>query len=113
MEAQATAFGKSFSATNCGTSARVTGPLGDPVDAEWGVLPADTAGHIAAAKRQGGRIVAVGTTSLRLLESAAAETGQVRPFAGETSLFILPGYRFRAVDALMTTPKLQPSCWVM
>src|SRR6516162_1254393 len=69
---------------------------------EWGVLSTETAEHIAAAKREGGRIVAVGTTSLRLLESAADETGEARPFAGETRLFILPGYRFRAIDLLLT-----------
>jgi S-adenosylmethionine:tRNA ribosyltransferase-isomerase len=78
----------------------------DPRDhhmhAEWGELSADTAGHVAATRRAGGRIVALGTTSLRLLESAAAETGEVRPFAGETRLFILPGYRLRAVDLLLT-----------
>jgi S-adenosylmethionine:tRNA ribosyltransferase-isomerase len=80
---------------------------------EWGILPADTAGHIAAAKRQGGRIVAVGTTSLRLLETAAAETGEVRPFAGETRLFILPGYHFRAVDLLLTNFHLPRSTLFM
>ena len=80
---------------------------------EWGVLSAETAERIAAAKREGGRIVAVGTTSLRLLESAAAETGEVRPFAGETRLFILPGYRFRAVDLLLTNFHLPRSTLYM
>jgi S-adenosylmethionine:tRNA ribosyltransferase-isomerase len=69
---------------------------------EWGVLPAETAAQIAAVRRAGGRIIAVGTTSLRLLESAASKAGEVRPFAGETRLFILPGYRFRAIDMLLT-----------
>jgi S-adenosylmethionine:tRNA ribosyltransferase-isomerase len=89
----------------------------DPRDhhmhAEWGVLPAETAARIAAARRAGGRIVAIGTTSLRLLESAAAETGEVRPFAGETRLFILPGYRFRALDLLLTNFHLPRSTLFM
>ena len=69
---------------------------------EWGALSAETAERIADVRRAGGRIVAIGTTSLRLLESAAAETGEVRAFAGETRLFILPGYRFRGMDLLLT-----------
>ncbi len=89
----------------------------DPRDhrmhAEWGELSADTAGHVAATRRAGGRIVALGTTSLRLLESAAAETGEVRPFAGETRLFILPGYRLRAVDLLLTNFHLPRSTLFM
>jgi S-adenosylmethionine:tRNA ribosyltransferase-isomerase len=60
-----------------------------------------------------GRIVAVGTTSLRLLESAAAENGEIRPFAGETRLFILPGYRFRAIDLLLTNFHLPRSTLLM
>ena len=78
----------------------------DPRDhrmhAEWGVLSAAAAEQIAAARQVGGRIVAVGTTSLRLLETAASEADEVRPFTGETRLFILPGYRFRAIDMLLT-----------
>jgi len=81
--------------------------------AEWGVLPAETAERIATARRTGGRIVAVGTTSLRLLESAAAENGEVRPFAGETRLYILPGYRFRAIDLLLTNFHLPRSTLLM
>jgi len=81
--------------------------------AEWGVLPAETAENIAAARRAGGRVVAVGTTSLRLLETATAETGEVRPFAGETRLFILPGYRFRAIDMLLTNFHLPRSTLLM
>ena len=80
---------------------------------EWGILSADTAERIAAAKRQGGRIVAIGTTSLRLLETAAAETGEVRPFAGETRLFIVPGYHFRAIDLLLTNFHLPRSTLFM
>ncbi len=89
----------------------------DPRDhrmhAEWGVLPREAARRIAEARRAGGRIVAVGTTSLRLLESAAAESGEVRPFAGETRLFILPGYRFRAIDLLLTNFHLPRSTLLM
>ncbi len=80
---------------------------------EWGILSAETARHIAAARRAGGRIVALGTTSLRLLESAAGKTGEVRPFAGETRLFILPGYRFRAIDLLLTNFHLPHSTLLM
>ena len=81
--------------------------------AEWGELSAETADRIAATRRAGGRIVALGTTSLRLLESAAAETGEIRPFAGETRLFILPGYRFRAIDLLLTNFHLPRSTLFM
>ena len=81
--------------------------------AEWGVLSAETAERIAATRRAGGHIVAVGTTSLRLLESAAAEDGEVRAFDGETRLFILPGYRFRVIDALLTNFHLPRSTLLM
>ena len=63
--------------------------------------------------RAGGRIVAVGTTALRLLESAADEDGTIRPFAGETAIFITPGYRFRAVDVLLTNFHLPRSTLFM
>ena len=81
--------------------------------AEWGVLSAEAAERIAEARRAGGRIVAVGTTSLRLLETAAAETGEVRPFSGETRLFIVPGYQFRAIDMLLTNFHLPRSTLLM
>jgi S-adenosylmethionine:tRNA ribosyltransferase-isomerase len=80
---------------------------------ERGVVTAETAERIRAAKARGGRIVAVGTTSLRLLETAAAETGEVQPFAGETRLFILPGYRFKAIDLLLTNFHLPRSTLFM
>ena len=80
---------------------------------EWGMLRAATAERIAATRHAGGRIVAVGTTSLRLLESAAAGNGEVRPFAGETRLFILPGYRFQAIDLLLTNFHLPRSTLLM
>ena len=81
--------------------------------AEWGEIGAETAAAINAARAAGGRIVAVGTTSLRLLESAAGEDGKVAPFAGDTSLYILPGYRFRAVDMLLTNFHLPRSTLFM
>jgi S-adenosylmethionine:tRNA ribosyltransferase-isomerase len=81
--------------------------------AEWGILSQEPARRIAATRAAGGRIVAIGTTSLRLLESAAAETGEIRPFAGETRLFILPGYRFRAIDLLLTNFHLPRSTLLM
>jgi hypothetical protein len=65
------------------------------------------------AREAGGRIVAVGTTSLRLLESATGEDGTIRPFAGDTAIFITPGYRFRAVDGLMTNFHLPRSTLFM
>jgi S-adenosylmethionine:tRNA ribosyltransferase-isomerase len=80
---------------------------------EWGVITAETAARIRAVKARGGRIVAIGTTSLRLLESAAAETGEVMPFSGETRLFILPGYRFKAIDLLLTNFHLPRSTLFM
>ena len=70
--------------------------------AEYGIISADVAGRLNDYKREGRRIVAVGTTSLRLLESAADDQGVIHPFAQETSIFITPGYKFRAIDALFT-----------
>lgn len=81
--------------------------------AEWGTVSAETAAALNEARRAGGRIVAVGTTSLRLLESATADDGVIAPFVGETSLFIAPGYRFRAVDVLMTNFHLPRSTLFM
>ena len=81
--------------------------------AEWGTISRETADALNAARRAGGRIVAVGTTSLRLLESAADEEGTIKPFADETAIFITPGYRFRAVDILMTNFHLPRSTLFM
>jgi len=81
--------------------------------AEWGCVSAETAGALNQARANGGRIVAVGTTSLRLLESAATEDGTIQPFTGETSIFITPGYRFRAVDILLTNFHLPRSTLFM
>ncbi|WP_374533753.1 tRNA preQ1(34) S-adenosylmethionine ribosyltransferase-isomerase QueA [Phenylobacterium sp.] len=81
--------------------------------AEYGEVDAATADALNAARAAGGRIVCVGTTSLRLLESAAGEDGVIRPFAAETSIFITPGYRFRAADGLMTNFHLPRSTLFM
>jgi S-adenosylmethionine:tRNA ribosyltransferase-isomerase len=81
--------------------------------AETGYIDAASAQRINAARAAGGRVVAVGTTSLRLLESAADAAGRVAPFAGETALFITPGYRFRAVDLLLTNFHLPRSTLLM
>ncbi|MGD9802322.1 MAG: tRNA preQ1(34) S-adenosylmethionine ribosyltransferase-isomerase QueA [Hyphomicrobiaceae bacterium] len=81
--------------------------------AEWGEISAETADVLNAVRASGGRIVAIGTTALRLLESAADAEGKIRPFRGETSIFITPGYRFRAVDVLMTNFHLPRSTLFM
>ena len=81
--------------------------------AEWGEISGATAAAVNAARARGGRVVAVGTTSLRLLESAADEAGTLENFNGETDIFITPGYRFRAVDALLTNFHLPRSTLFM
>ena len=81
--------------------------------AEWGTVDAATAAALNATHAAGGRIVAVGTTSLRLLESATGEDGIIRPFSGDTAIFITPGYRFRAVDLLVTNFHLPRSTLFM
>ncbi|HYD26039.1 MAG TPA: tRNA preQ1(34) S-adenosylmethionine ribosyltransferase-isomerase QueA [Croceibacterium sp.] len=81
--------------------------------AEWGRIDGATADRLNAARRAGGRLIAVGTTSLRLIESAAAADGTIRPFEGDTAIFITPGYRFRAVDGLMTNFHLPRSTLFM
>ena len=81
--------------------------------AEYGVVPAETAAALNAVRAAGGRIVCVGTTSLRLLESAAGEDGVIHPWASETAIFITPGYRFRAADGLMTNFHLPKSTLFM
>ena len=81
--------------------------------AEWGTISADAAARLNAARRAGGRVIAVGTTSLRLLESAAADDGMIQPFSDDTAIFITPGYRFKAVDGLMTNFHLPKSTLFM
>ncbi len=86
---------------------------GHVMHAESGVVSAEVASALNETRARGGRIVAAGTTSLRILESAGEPDGAVRPFAGETSIFITPGYRFRVVDALMTNFHLPRSTLFM
>ncbi len=86
---------------------------GHRMHAEWGRITPEAAEALNVARRAGGRIVAVGTTSLRLLESAAQEDGTIAPFAGDTAIFITPGYRFRTVDALLTNFHLPRSTLFM
>lgn len=80
---------------------------------EWGTIDAATAARLNAARAAGGRIVSIGTTSLRLLESAADENGAINPFAAATALFITPGYRFKAIDLLITNFHLPRSTLFM
>jgi len=81
--------------------------------AEWGEIGPETAAALNCHRAAGGRLIAVGTTALRLLESAADEAGQIHPFAAETEIFIRPGYRFRGVDGLMTNFHLPRSTLFM
>lgn len=81
--------------------------------AEWGRIDQATAERLNAVRSRGGRLIAVGTTSLRLLESAAGEDGTIQPFEGDTSIFITPGYRFKAVDGLVTNFHLPRSTLFM
>ncbi len=84
-----------------------------PMHAEWGEVTADAARAINAARDAGGRVVAVGSTSLRLLETAADTGGRLRPFAGDTDLFITPGYEFRVADLMLTNFHLPRSTLFM
>ncbi len=86
---------------------------GHRMHAERGSISGETAAALNAARMSGGRIVAVGTTSLRLIESASTVDGEIRPFSGETDIFITPGYRFRAADILMTNFHLPRSTLFM
>jgi S-adenosylmethionine:tRNA ribosyltransferase-isomerase len=80
---------------------------------EWGRIDEGTAERLNSVRRSGGRLISVGTTSLRLLESAADEKGAIQPFEGDTSIFITPGYRFRAIDGLITNFHLPRSTLFM
>jgi S-adenosylmethionine:tRNA ribosyltransferase-isomerase len=86
---------------------------GHRMHAEFGEVSPETAERLNKARAAGGRIICVGTTSLRLVESAAGEDGVVRPFADDTAIFITPGYRFRAADGLMTNFHLPRSTLFM
>jgi S-adenosylmethionine:tRNA ribosyltransferase-isomerase len=80
---------------------------------EWGRIDQATADRLNASKAAGGRLIAVGTTSLRLIESAADDDGTIQPFEGDTAIFITPGYRFKAIDGLMTNFHLPRSTLFM
>jgi S-adenosylmethionine:tRNA ribosyltransferase-isomerase len=86
---------------------------GHQMHAEWGRIDQATAARLNQARASGGRLIAVGTTSLRLLESAADESGTIRPFEGDTAIFITPGYRFKAIDGLITNFHLPKSTLFM
>ncbi len=81
--------------------------------AEWGEVSAQAASEIAATKSAGGRVIPVGTTALRLIETAARATGQIAPWSGDTDIFIYPGFTFRVTDALMTNFHLPKSTLMM
>ena len=80
---------------------------------EWGEVSAETAKRIAQTKATGGRVVAIGTTALRLLESSLDSSGVVQPFSGETDIFIRPGYHVRSADLLLTNFHLPRSTLLM
>jgi S-adenosylmethionine:tRNA ribosyltransferase-isomerase len=86
---------------------------GHVMHAEWGRIDAATAERLNAVRARGGRIIAAGTTSLRLLESAARDDGSIAPFEGDTAIFITPGYRFKAVGGLVTNFHLPKSTLFM
>jgi len=81
--------------------------------AEWGRIDAATAARLNAVRANGGRVIAVGTTSLRLIESATGPDGMIRPFEGDTAIFITPGYRFNGIDGLLTNFHLPRSTLFM
>jgi S-adenosylmethionine:tRNA ribosyltransferase-isomerase len=86
---------------------------GHRMHSEFAVLPADVADTLNGIRAEGGRIVAVGSTAMRTLESAAANDGTLKPFTGETDIFITPGYRFKAVDLMLTNFHLPRSTLFM
>jgi S-adenosylmethionine:tRNA-ribosyltransferase-isomerase (queuine synthetase) len=81
--------------------------------AEWGRIDQATADHLNAVRAKGGRVIAVGTTSLRLIESAAGDDKIIRAFEGDTAIFITPGYRFKGIDGLVTNFHLPRSTLFM
>jgi S-adenosylmethionine:tRNA ribosyltransferase-isomerase len=92
---------------------KVEDTSGHRMHAEWGRIEAATAERLNEARASGARLIAVGTTSLRLLESAADEHGVIHPFEGDTAIFITPGYRFKAIDGLVTNFHLPKSTLFM
>lgn len=92
---------------------KVDDPRQHRMHAEWGEVSPEAAQEIRATKAAGGRVIAVGTTALRLIESAARATGEVQPIAEATDIFIYPGFKFQAVDGLMTNFHLPKSTLMM
>jgi len=92
---------------------KVEDTSGHKMHAEWGRIDAATADRLNAVRASGGRLIAVGTTSLRLLESAVGDDGLIHPFEGDTAIFITPGYRFKAIDGLITNFHLPRSTLFM
>jgi S-adenosylmethionine:tRNA ribosyltransferase-isomerase len=86
---------------------------GHKMHAEWGRIDEATAKRLNAVRKSGGRLISVGTTSLRLLESAAGDDGMIHPFEGDTAIFITPGHRFKAIDGLITNFHLPRSTLFM
>jgi S-adenosylmethionine:tRNA ribosyltransferase-isomerase len=86
---------------------------GHKMHAEWGVVSDEVADFLNGVRAEGGRVIVVGSTALRLLESAVGDDGQIHPFAGETAIFITPGYKFRAVDLMLTNFHLPRSTLFM
>jgi S-adenosylmethionine:tRNA ribosyltransferase-isomerase len=110
-------IGTAFLTLHVGAGTFLPVKVGDTADhkmhSEWGEIAPDVAARLNAIRADGGRIVAVGTTALRLLESAASPDGTLRPFSGDTDIFITPGYRFKAVDLLLTNFHLPRSTLFM
>ena len=92
---------------------KVTDTEDHKMHAEWGTISAEVAARLNAVRAAGGRVIAVGTTSLRLLESAASDDTVIHPFAGDTAIFITPGYQFKGIDGLMTNFHLPKSTLFM
>ena len=92
---------------------KVEDTSGHKMHAEWGRIDAATARRLNEVRASGGRLIAVGTTSLRLIETSAGHDGMLRPFEGDTTIFITPGYRFKAVDGLITNFHLPRSTLFM
>jgi S-adenosylmethionine:tRNA ribosyltransferase-isomerase len=116
-ELAAAGIGQAFVTLHVGAGTFLPVKAEDTADhkmhAEWGQITADSAELLNRARADGGRIVAVGTTSLRLLESAAGDDGRIRPFSGDTAIFITPGYGFKAADLLLTNFHLPRSTLFM
>lgn len=115
LEARGVAFTKVTLHVGAGTflPVKVDDVTTHRMHAEWGEVSETAAAEIAATKAAGNRVIPVGTTALRLIETAARETGEIRPWQGETDIFIYPGFDFKVTDALMTNFHLPRSTLLM